>query len=174
MTVGTMTRNGGTTGTSARKSGLLGAGLGAKLVKGGLMASLLLTAVGCDNSADDSTAIGPRGGIVTSEDGRVTLEVPAGALADEVEISIERIEDAPEGSVGPAYAIEPYGLTFSQPAELTYDASHGMQADVSDCALVIEHDEQRWNDLADRDVDPSLGEVTASVLYLSTIAIVAD
>ena len=49
-------------------------------------------ASGCDY--DTGTEVGPRGGVVMSDDGRVTLEIPAGALLDPVAISIEPITPA--------------------------------------------------------------------------------
>jgi hypothetical protein len=62
------------------------------------------------------------GGSVSSDDGRLTLEVPSGALADDTRISIKTLEgdDLPEGSEGDAaYRLEPNGLRFSAPVTAT-------------------------------------------------------
>lgn len=135
-----------------------------------LAAVLVATlATGCD--VDMGTEVGPRGGIVTSEDGRVTLEVPAGALLDTVPISIEEIDDGPENASGPTYAVEPYGVTFLRPAHLTYDVSDGLMDNPDKARLVTERDDG-WEMLGDRNVDTERGEVTASLLFASPVCLV--
>src|SRR5690606_6568772 len=81
-----------------------------------LLASTFAT--GCD--ARDSERIGAKGGVVVSDDGRMSLEIPAGALDEAVDITIE-VVDGPEGSASALYVIEPMGLTFDRPAVLTFD-----------------------------------------------------
>ena len=56
------------------------------------------TLAGCDPMGED--VVGPEGGVVVSRDGRLTLDIPAGALDEAVEITIEEVEDLPEGAVG--------------------------------------------------------------------------
>jgi len=126
-------------------------------------------AVGCD--VESGTEIGPRGGLVTSEDGRLTLEVPAGALLDAVPISIERIDDGPDNASGPTYQVEPYGVSFLRPAHLTYDVSDGLMDDPHSARLVTERDDG-WEMLGDRAVDVERGEVTASLLFASAVCLV--
>lgn len=126
-------------------------------------------AAGCDTT--EGTVVDARGGEVTSDDGRVTLQIPAGALVDEVEIQIVESEVLPEGAIGPSYEIEPLGLTFSYPAHLAYSVTEGMKVDPKDARLIVAR-EEAWSMLADRNVDMQQLEVTASLLYASTIAIV--
>ena len=140
-----------------------------------LAAALALSIfTGCD--AGDT--VGPRGGVVTSADGRVTLDIPAGALTDEVAITIEVLDDAPHGAIGTAYAIEPAGVSLLAPATLTYD----LAADADDRSfelaglelndlLLISDKAGRWQPLADRDVDQDAQLVSASVLYFSNCAV---
>ncbi|MBL4686601.1 MAG: hypothetical protein JKY37_18540 [Nannocystaceae bacterium] len=125
---------------------------------------------GCD-TGEDGTAVGPRGGIVTSDDGRVTLDIPAGALADVVQLRIVEATELPEDAIGPAYEVLPAGVTFSIPAEVAYDVADGADIDPSAVQLVIERDEN-WRPLADRDVDMANLEVSASMVYSATVAIV--
>lgn len=132
---------------------------------------------GCDQQGE---TVGPRGGVVMSDDGRVTLDIPAGALSDEVEITIEAIDDAPAGVVGLAYAIEPAGVSLLRPATLTYDLAAGDEArslelagvEMDDLVLVTEKAD-RWQPLADRDVDADAELLSASVLCFSSYAIVS-
>ncbi len=96
-------------------------------------------AASCDAGTDPSsepaeTVIGPDGGTVVFENLSVTI--PPGALGEEVEITVERIEAATatpaEGLTlmeGAAFDLGPDGLTFDEPFELaiSYDL-----ADIAD------------------------------------------
>ncbi len=71
--------------------------------------------------------IGPEGGTIADTTGRVTLEVPAGALATPTEITIRSAEDTlgnPWLFKGTVIELMPDGLQFSSPATLTlqYDS----------------------------------------------------
>ena len=95
-----------------------------KFLTSALLALALLCAACSDGGGKVSVEIGPDGGIVVSEDGRVTLSIPAGALSSITEISIEESdlsELPPEFSdLDPApekvYALAPDGLAFALPA----------------------------------------------------------
>ena len=134
-----------------------------------VLALAALALPGCETG--DGTTVGPRGGTVTSQDGRVTLYVPAGALTDDVELTIVEATELPQDAIGPAYAIEPYGLVFGRPAALVYEVGEEMNVDPEAVRLVVERGEQ-WNALADRDVDMASLQVSASVLYSSVVGIV--
>jgi hypothetical protein len=131
----------------------------------GLVAIAMLS--GCDGQ--DTETVGPRGGVVTSPDGRVTLEVPAGALDQEVAITIDEVDAGHDGAVGPTYEILPRGLAFNEPATLVYDVSEGMDV-AADQVIVVTEAADGWNALADFDADMDAQLLYASVLYLSTYA----
>jgi hypothetical protein len=73
-----------------------------------------------------SATIGPQGGSIRSDDGRLTLRIPAGALTSAAAMAIETLEsnDAPHGK-GPAYVISPAGLSLGRAATLVlrYDST---------------------------------------------------
>ncbi len=138
------------------------------------LALVLTTSIapGCD--ALDSDNIGEQGGIVVSEDGRMALEIPPGALQQETEISIQVIQ-GPEGSMSPMYAIEPMGLTFEKPATLVFDYDDQTLADHDAQALtMVAHREARWTYLGDQHVDDEDQTVSASLLALSGVTIVVE
>jgi hypothetical protein len=80
--------------------------------------------------------IGPSGGTITVDDNSAVLQVPAGAVAQEVEITISRPGDGalPKGAMaGTLVEIGPPGLKFAKPVTLTvtYDGAKLPQADTS-------------------------------------------
>ncbi len=132
---------------------------------------LAFSATGCDTGALEGTEVGPRGGIVRSDDGRVTLEVPGGAMVDTMTLSIVPADDAPEGAIGPTYALEPFGVTFATPAVVSYDISDCEMHDVGGVRLVTERD-RGWDTLGDRSLDTERGELSASLLFTAAVGAV--
>jgi hypothetical protein len=67
-----------------------------------------------------SASIGPLGGSIRSTDGRLTLKIPAGALAANTSLSIgDTTNGAPQG-VGSGYTVTPGGLSLAKPALLVF------------------------------------------------------
>jgi hypothetical protein len=137
---------------------------------------LLLTVAACD---DESTVVGPEGGIVSSPDGRVALMIPAGALEEEIAISIDEVDDGPEGAVGPTYEITPRFTTLRAPADIVYDFELPAEqrqlplADMSNARIVTETADG-WAALSDHEIDLEEGTAIASVLYFSSYSIVVE
>lgn len=65
-----------------------------------------------------SAVIGPSGGSIRSADGRLTLKVPARALATATTLSLSPIENTAPNAIGQAYALSPVGTQFAAPAQL--------------------------------------------------------
>jgi hypothetical protein len=129
----------------------------------------LTTLAGCDAAGD---GIGPEGGTVVSLDGRLTLDIPEGALEEPVEIAIEEVDDLPEDALGPAYRVEPVGTVFAAPVRVVYNyGARGMEVDPGDVFLVVER-EHEWSKLPDRHVFGDDGIVSATALYLSTFGVI--
>lgn len=75
--------------------------------------------------------IGGSGGVVTSADGRVRLQIPSGALTGPTVISIRPAVGVPDDAVvadGSLYTFEPSGLQFAAPVTvtITYGANPGI------------------------------------------------
>jgi len=83
-----------------------------------------------DGSAPPArTLVGPEGGTVEYEG--LALEIPPGALSEEVEISIARTSDAPSGNfvrLSPVFRFEPGGLAFAVPATVRFPLPAGARA----------------------------------------------
>ncbi|MBL4688713.1 MAG: hypothetical protein JKY37_29260 [Nannocystaceae bacterium] len=139
---------------------------------GGLIAVCLAGAIGgCEQQ--DGTVVGPRGATMTSDDGRFTLEVPAGALAESVEITIDEVDCEPADAVDTCYEVGPVGLALLTPARVIYDVDTAMFDDfqTDDLALVGEGREA-WSELADPRFELLEGSVSASAVYLTSYALV--
>ncbi|GAB3251666.1 hypothetical protein GCM10027347_10240 [Larkinella harenae] len=68
-----------------------------------------------------SVMLGPAGGTVATEDGRIQLIIPAGALVQEENIRIQSISNTSPAGNGLAFRLEPHGTTFAKPVKLTFE-----------------------------------------------------
>jgi hypothetical protein len=129
-------------------------------------------AMGCE--AQGGETIGPRGGMVVSDDGRLSLDVRPGALEDDVDITIDEIDcgEMDIAAVGPCYEVGPRGTAFLFPAKLTYELDDADLDGADDLAFSVQR-EEKWKLLADRVVDLEDGTLTGSAIYLSSFAIVS-
>ncbi len=132
----------------------------ALIIKTALFAAIAAFAPGCDAGE----TIGPRGGTLISEDGRFSIDIPEGALASEVELSIEEVECDLGEAFASCYAVFPTGTTFLYPVEVAYELGD-MEVD-EDIAVVAEASDG-WRVLPDRGVDLEDAVVYASAMYLS-------
>jgi len=85
-----------------------------------------ITPVGQPTGAVIMKSIGPSGGAITSEDGKVKLTIPAGALDANLNITMQPIQNnSPMGMKKYAFRLLPHGLQFKKPVKLSlnYDES---------------------------------------------------
>lgn len=134
------------------------------------IAAVVLT-TGCDVA--EGTPVGPRGGFVVSDDGRFSLEIPEGALDQEIDITIDEVDCEQPDSLGPCYEVGPIGLPLLFPGTITYELDPGAMdgVDIDSVAVLIEREED-WKPLADHRVNMRDEVVTASAVYLSSFAVV--
>ncbi|WP_438028128.1 DUF5050 domain-containing protein [Sorangium sp. So ce233] len=83
-------------------------------------------------------SVDAQGGTFTAEDG-FAIEVPPGAVSEKTEITIERVDDAPEGAVGPMYILGPEGLTFAKPITLTLPITVQLKAELGEDTVLGAH-----------------------------------
>ena len=139
------------------------------------LAALILAstvATGCDLAAGDQ--IGRDGGVVVSDDGRMSLEIPAGALDQNVEITIEAVP-GPDGSASELYVMEPMGLVFERPVVVSFDYDDETlgDAEADDLTMVAQRDAD-WAYLGDQLVDDEDQTVSASLMALSAITLLVE
>ena len=154
----------------------------------GLLIILIFILTGCgsdDNGASPGNgttptegSIGPEGGTVEIAN-KISLTIPAGALADTVDFSISTNSSpaTPPGSMGflsSAYTIEPSGTNFSSPAiiSINYNEQSLGGAD-EDSVKICTNEGSGWSDLSGT-VNKSQNLVTANISHLSDFAAMAD
>ncbi|HMA17104.1 MAG TPA: hypothetical protein VKS03_01565, partial [Thermoanaerobaculia bacterium] len=88
-----------------------------------------------------SASIGPAGGSIQSDDGRLTLKVPAGALATATALSIAPTTNTAPNALGSAYTLSPLGVAFSRDVQIVLDYSRAELANTGPGALGIATEE---------------------------------
>ncbi len=86
------------------------------------------------------------GGTLVSFDGRLTLEVPSGALASAQTLSIQAINnESPQGR-GVGYRLSPDGTTFAAPVKLTfkYEQSEIAGSEVAALGIAFQNNLGQW------------------------------
>ncbi len=99
------------------------------------------TPVGAPNGDAATARIGPSGGSLSTPDGRLTLVVPAGAVAADTTFSILQITNNAFGGLGGAFRLGPAGARFSLPVTLTYQ-----MADSDRQACTVQGTGLAWQD----------------------------
>jgi hypothetical protein len=129
-------------------------------MRAGLLAAVASFGPGCDGEH----AIGPEGGTLASDDGRFSLEIPAGALDTEMEFSVEEVSCDLEAAIGSCYAALPIGTTFRLPVLVAFDVA---DLSVDKPVAVVAASDEGWRALPDQDADKEDGFVYGSAMYLS-------
>ncbi len=151
-----------------------------------LLSAMLILSCGGDDSGTNSgngstpvqSSIGPEGGTIEMT-GKASLTVPAGALSDTVDFSIEinGSPDPPGGSMGfvsSAYTIEPTGTQFSTPAvvRINYNEQDLGGGD-EDSVKIYTNDGSAWDPLSTT-VNEVTNQATTEVTHLSDFAVMVD
>ncbi len=94
------------------------------------LVAVLLSA--CSGKSEvTSVVVGPAGGTFSSADGKLTVEVPSGALGADVTFTVKPVADPLPGASGPVYELGPEGMTFSSPIAIAIDGAGGASMQVA-------------------------------------------
>ncbi len=121
-----------------------------------------------------SALVGPAGGTLASPDGTVTIEVPAGALAEPTMLTMQPITNtAPLGVSGAAVRLGPSGQRFAVPAtlklRLTADQLAG--SDVEALWVLTQTKEGAWRARLRRTVDANARTISVRLMGFSDWAV---
>ncbi|MDB4982422.1 MAG: Phosphoribosylglycinamide synthetase, N-domain protein, partial [Myxococcales bacterium] len=130
---------------------------------------IAVTPVGATVGKPTATLVPPTGGTVTSPDGKLTISVPAGALAAAQMLSIQPIKNTSPGGVGPGYRLQPDGQTFTAPVTLTfsYDATDVLGAAPTALRIAYQDAKGRWNSIKSVTLDDAAKTLTVQTLHFS-------
>jgi hypothetical protein len=153
-----------------------GAGPGDDGNNGGTLPDPVPTAVGTPNGAPTTETIGAGGGSVASSDGAFTLNVPAGALAADTDITIQPVTNTAWGGIGASYQLTPDGLTFSQPVELVFDiAPEDLAGSVSEALdVAFQDDAGFWFIVKDGSYDSGSGTFSCTTTHFSSYTAIEE
>ncbi|HYC28443.1 MAG TPA: hypothetical protein VEB42_06490 [Chitinophagaceae bacterium] len=132
--------------------------------------SAVATEIGQPTGNAISKAIGSNGGSIASADGKVTVNIPAGALESNQTISLQPIESkAPLGMQGFAYRLQPQGLELKKPATVSLkyidkDVTGTLPELVS---LAAQQQNQTWKKVSGASLDKNTKTITAPVSRLA-------
>lgn len=127
---------------------------------------LRATSVGTPIGVAATAAIGAAGGTLTSLDGRATLAVPAGALAEQVTFSVEEITSTAPGAVGSGYRFGPATVAMPQ---LTLAFTPGTPS-LDGLTLAVQNGQDFW--LRHRDVARDTGTLSVVTSRLGDWSVV--
>lgn len=122
-----------------------------------------------DGSASAKKSIGAEGGTLSSQDGRLKVTIPAGALASAQEVSIQAIANHNPLAVEKAYRIEPHGVEFAKPVSLTFSYSDDDVSNTLPEALGIAFQDEQgiWQAQAATVVNKAAKTVTVTTTHFS-------
>jgi hypothetical protein len=112
------------------------------------------------------------GGSVATADGKVKVDVPAGALPSDLTITITATSSAPNASAGTVYEIGPTGTQFATPVTLTFsyagvDLTGHTVSDLLPGRVV----EGQWQVLSDTATDTATSTVHGTTTHLSAYGV---
>ena len=128
---------------------LLAWGCGGKTVVPLEVAKLAITAPGKAVGPGSEKLMPMTGGTLQSADGRISIEVPSGALPASQKITIQSISNETPGGKGLAYRLGPDGQVFNAPVKITFKFSKSDIAGSEVAALRVAYQDKegRWNSI---------------------------
>jgi hypothetical protein len=133
------------------------------------------TPIGTPIGAVTSKVIGSSGGSLASTDGRISLEVPAGALSKDETVSIQEIENHANGKLGKAFRLTPKGVTFAKPVTLTFALEDSQVQGVAIEALKVAYQTSSgvWAMPKTQQFDAATGKLSVQTTHFSDWSAVA-
>jgi hypothetical protein len=129
----------------------------------------LLTGFGLADGKMMGKEIGPGGGEIISDDGRVKLIFPAGALTSNTSISIQPTTNTVPSGTGKAYRFEPSGIQFKKPVQLIFhysdDEAETCPADLM--GLALQDQSGKWDYFDYEKLDSDAKTLTGYIQHFS-------
>ncbi len=129
------------------------------------------TAIGAPDGKAVSKEIGPAGGSIVSDDGRVELIFPEGALTSTKNISIQPITNLIPNGNGKGYQFEPSGIQFQKPVQIIFHYSDE-ENDICPALLkfmAIQDNDGRWEYMDYDDWDSTTKSLKGFINHFSAV-----
>ena len=141
--------------------------------KPGISSTPDVTAAGNPIGAAKQQVVGPAGGTIVSEDGKLSLTIPSQALENEVTISMQPIESKLQTGLI-AYRFLPHGLQFRKKAGITwrYDAEDGIDPNL--LLFATQQDDGSWMIIKDKSVDRTAQTVSVHIEHFSDYSLASQ
>ena len=136
-----------------------------------------ITSTGTPNGNPVTKTIGSSGGSVVSDDGKFTIIIPAGALKDNLDITIQPITNEAPGGIGGGYELLPSGTKFSTPVTLSY---HYSADDINGSSpyftyIATQDSTGQWTeDVLNRDLDTVANTVSITTPHFSSYVLASS
>jgi hypothetical protein len=124
-------------------------------------------AKGDPQGAATTQMIDATGGSVTSADGRITLNIPAGALGTATTVTIQPITNTTPNGIGLGYRLQPEGTTFGVPVSLTFHLSDAEALALGSTYVTTQHADGLWYSEPDQQRDSTAQTVGVSTSHFS-------
>lgn len=124
---------------------------------------------GVPDGISKAVSIGAPGGSLTSDDGQLTVSIPAGALSQTTVVSIQPITNTAPQGLGKSYRLTPEGTTFAKPVSLTfhYDDNDLGGNDAQLLWITTQKADGSWNALLKSEVNTTSKTVTVQATHFS-------
>ena len=132
-------------------------------------AKLFISGFGKAVGSAATLKIGKEGGTIRSDDGRVEVIFPEGALKKKTEISIQPVSNTMPGANGPTYHLQPAGLQFEKPAGIVFhyneDELSGNSPEL--LGIAMQDEKGQWHGLRDFTIDSINKTIKGSINHFS-------
>ncbi|HIG93797.1 TPA: hypothetical protein HA234_06385, partial [Candidatus Woesearchaeota archaeon] len=113
--------------------------------------------------SSSNSGIGADGGTITSGDVKAKVVIPAGALTEATDITVEIASGTQPGNIGAAYEFGPSGISFNQPVTITISYDEGNLAGANEADLKLgKVVNNQWQAIDSSSVDTAANTVTAT------------
>jgi hypothetical protein len=120
-----------------------------------------------------SLAIGPEGGMIQSEDGRLQLHFPKGALGTTTSISLQPQTNTMPAGRGTSYRLEPSGTVFNTPVKvvLRYDEADIAGVSKELVSLALQDSSGQWTNVKNVSFDTVNKTITGFIKHFSSLVV---
>ncbi len=129
-----------------------------------------ITAFGKPDGNEAMTEIGREGGNILSEDGKVELIFPEGALTKKKKITIQPVNNHAANGRGKAYRMEPSGLQFEKPVTIVFhysdDETYGTLPELK--GIAWQDERGKWEALPEVILDTAAKTITSQIQHFSS------